>query len=354
MKRAKWFRKLTAGALAVCGLSLAGAGLLAGESAAGETPSNDDPLTVGYTVYAMSGWVSSGREGVDAVARDNNIDLRWASADNSVASQVAHMNQFIAQGVDAIVVDPVDSAALGPQIREARDRGIPVIATNVKVFDPGRQYLNAYVGPDDVGAGEAQTRALIEAIGGEGSVVILQGPLGQSGTIDRTEGIENVLAEYPDVNVLAMRPGDWKREEGYNIMASWLSRYGEQIDGVISENDDMAVGAIRAMRQRRINDIPIVGIDGIEAGLQNVAAGHQLMTTLQNAPLQLGMALQVAASVARGESMPEEIFIEMPVVTQDNAEQYYQQMYENRAQFIEELPALIRRNLASGDYGSQQ
>ncbi|RKR07695.1 monosaccharide ABC transporter substrate-binding protein (CUT2 family) [Kushneria sinocarnis] len=350
MRRAKWFRQLAVGAAAMCGLSLMGVA----QAQQSETQENKEPLTIGYTVYAMSGWVSSGREGVDAVARANNVDLRWASADNSVASQVAQMNQFIAQGVDAIVVDPVDSAALGPQIKKARERDIPVIGTNVKVFDPGKQYLNSYVGPDDIAAGENQTRALIRKIGGKGNVVILQGPLGQSGTIDRTKGIENVLAEHPEVKVLAKRPGDWKREEGYNIMASWLSRYGEDIDGVISENDDMAVGAIRAMRQRRINDIPIVGIDGIEAGLQNVAAGHQLMSNLQNAPLQLGMALQVAVNAARGQEVPKEIFIGMPIVTQENAEQYYRQMYKNREQFLDELPELIRRNLASGDYGNQQ
>ncbi|WP_457807932.1 substrate-binding domain-containing protein [Kushneria sp. EE4] len=350
MKKAKWFRQLAVGAAVMYGLSLIGMA----QAQESEAQGNNEPLTIGYTVYAMSGWVSSGREGVDEVARANNIDLRWASADNSVASQVAHMNQFIAQGMDAIVVDAVDSAALGPQIKAARDRGIPVIGTNVKIFEPGKQFLNAYVGPDDITAGENQTRALIEAIGGSGNVVILQGPLGQSGTIDRTTGIENVLAEHPDVNVLAMRPGDWKREEGYNIMASWLSRYGEEIDGVISENDDMAVGAIRAMRQRRVNDIPIVGIDGIEAGLQNVDAGRQLMTNLQNAPLQLGMALQVAANAARGQEVPKEIFIEMPIVNEENASQYYQQMYENRSQFLADLPELIRRNLASGDYGSQQ
>ena len=347
----QWIRHIAVGAIALCGLALAGAAL-AQNNAQGGAQKNK-PLTIGFTVYAMSGWVSSGKEGVDALAKANNVDLRWASADGSVADQVAQVKQFISQDMDAIVIDPVDSAALGPQIKEARDRGIPVIGTNVKIFNPGKQYLTSYVGPDDVQAGVNETQALVEAIGGKGNVVLLKGPLGQSATIDRTQGVQKVLKDNPDIKLLTARPGDWKREEGYNIMASWLSRYGTDINGVISENDDMAVGAIRAMRQRRITDVPVVGVDGIESGLKNVAAGRQLMTNLQNAPLQLGMALQVAVNAARGESVPKEIFITMPQVTEDNAEQYLKQMYEERDPFIKTLAQQVRSNLASGDYGKQ-
>ncbi len=325
---------------------------LAGPTLAAQD-NNSKPVTVGFTVYAMSGWVSSGKEGVDKVAKANNVDLRWASADGSVASQVAQVKQFISQHVDAIIIDPVDSSALGPQIKEAKSKGIKVIGTNVKIFPPGEQYLTSYVGPDDVLAGENETKALVQKLGGKGNVVILKGPLGQSATIDRTKGIENVLKQHPGIKVLAQRPGDWKREEGYNITASWLSRYGTKINGIISENDDMAVGAIRAMRQRRITDVPVVGVDGIEAGLKNVADGRQLVTNLQNAPLQLGMALQVAVNAVHGQSVPKKIMIHMPVVTHDNADKYMKQMYDNRQQFIDGLPDLIHKNLASGHYGQQ-
>lgn len=350
MKR-QWLKYATVGAIALCGLATAGTVLAQNDNQ--KSDQKNKPLTIGFTVYAMSGWVSSGKEGVDAVAKANNVDLRWASAGGSVADQVAQVKQFIAQGMDAIVIDPVDSAALGPQIKEARDRGIPVIGTNVKIFNPGKKHLTSYVGPDDVQAGMNETKALVEKLGGKGNVVLLKGPLGQSATIDRTEGVEKVLKDNPNIKVLAARPGNWKREEGYNIMASWLSRYGTDIDGVISENDDMAVGAIRAMRQRRITDLPVVGVDGIESGLKNVAAGRQLMTNLQNAPLQLGLALQVAVNAARGESVPKEIFITMPQVTKDNADKYMKQMYEERDQFIETLPEQVRSNLASGEYGKQ-
>ena len=101
----------------------------------------------------------------------------------------------------------------------------------------------------------------------KGAIVVLQGPLGQSGEIDRTKGIQNVLARNPDVKLLAMQPGDWARNKAYSIMQDWLSRYGNQITGVIGENDDMAIGAIQAMREKGLQGkIPITSIDGIKDG----------------------------------------------------------------------------------------
>lgn len=310
-------------------------------------------ISIGFTVYGMSGWVSSGYQGVKKVAKADNVDLHWASADFQVAKQAAQMRDFINQHVDAIVIDPVDSAALAPQIKKAEEAGIKVIGTNVKIFPPGNQYLTSYVGPDDVLAGRREAEALIKALNGHGNVVILEGPLGQSATIDRTKGNNEALKEASGIKVLARQPGEWSRTKAYHIMSSWLSKYGSKIDGVISQNDDMAEGAIRAMKQRGMNNIPIVGIDGIKAGLKNVKSGRQLMTNLQNAPLQLGEALQVAVDAVQGKSVPKTIFIHMPVVTKANAQHFLDQMYTNRKAFLANLPSLVKTNLANKTYGKQ-
>lgn len=308
--------------------------------------------SIGFTVYGMSGWVSSGYDGVKKVAAENNVDLHWASADNSVAKQVSQVRQFIAQHVDAIIIDPVDSSALGPEIKEATKQGIKVFGTNVKIFKPGANYLTSYIGPDDVLAGENETRAMVKALKGKGNVVVLEGPLGQSAEIDRSAGIANILKENPDIKVLAKQPGNWSRVKGYNITAAWLSNYGNKIDGIISQNDDMAVGAIRALKQRHMK-IPVVGIDGIKSGLLAVKAGEEEVTNLQNAPLQLGMALQVAVNALDGKAVPKNVSIHMPVVTKANVDHIWDQMYKNRDAFLAGLPALINKNLASGNYGNQ-
>ena len=310
-------------------------------------------ISIGFTVYGMSGWVSSGYQGVQKIAKADNVDLHWASADFQVAKQAAQMRDFINEHVDAIVIDPVDSAALAPQIKQAQEAGIKVIGTNVKIFPPGNQYLTSYVGPDDELAGQREANALIKDLNGHGNVVILEGPLGQSATIDRTAGNDEALKMAPGIKVLARQPGEWSRTQAYQIMSSWLSKYGSKIDGVISQNDDMAEGAIRAMQQRGMNNIPIVGIDGIQAGLMNVKSGRQLMTNLQDAPLQLGEALQVAVDAVEGKTVPKTIYIHMPVVTKANAQGFIDQMYTNRDAFLANLPTLVKTNLSNGTYGNQ-
>lgn len=309
--------------------------------------------TIGFTVYGMSGWVSSGYDGVKAVAKADNVDLRWASANYKVATQVAQFRQFISEGVDAIIIDPIDSSAMGPEIKQAVSRGIKVFATNVKIFKPGSNYLTSYIGPDDVLAGENETAALAKAIHGKGNVVVLDGPVGQSATIDRTEGIKKELAKYPNIKVLANQPANWSRVTSYKFMQSWISSFGNKIDGVIPQDDDMAIGALRALKERKMTNVPVVGIDGIKSGLLAVQDGTLLMTNLQDAPLQLGMALQVAVNSLSGKSVPKQIFIHMPIVTKANVQHYWNQMYKDRAAFIAGIPALINANLASGNYGHQ-
>jgi len=333
-------------------LAVAGTVSLGMLSFGGAAVAANGKYSIGFTVYGMSGWVSSGYDGVKKVAAENNVDLHWASADFSVAKQVSQVRQFIAQHVDAIIIDPVDSSALGPEIKEATKKGIKVFGTNVKIFKPGSEYLTSYIGPDDVLAGENETKAMVKKLNGHGNVVILEGPLGQSAQIDRTAGIQKVLKEHPGIKVLAKQPGKWSRVKGYNITAAWLSNYGNKINGIISQNDDMAVGAIRALKQRHMS-VPVVGIDGIKSGLLAVKSGEELVTNLQNAPLQLGMALQVAVNSLKGQDVPKHIFIHMPVVTKANVDHIWNQMYKDREQFLANLPKLINDNLASGNYGHQ-
>lgn len=342
--------KMRRGFLASVVTCAVGVGMLA---FSGGAAAANGKYSIGFTVYGMSGWVSSGYDGVKKVAAADNVDLHWASADFSVAKQVSQVRQFIAQHVDAIIIDPVDSSALGPQIKEATEKGIKVFGTNVKIFKPGSKYLTSYIGPNDVLAGENETKAMVKELKGRGNVVILQGPLGQSAEIDRSQGIDNVLKKNPGIKILAKQPGQWSRVKGYNITAAWLSTYGSKIDGIISQNDDMAVGAIRALKQRHVKHLPVVGIDGIKSGLLAVKSGEELMTNLQDAPLQLGMALQVAVNSLKGQDVPRHIYIHMPVVTQKNVDHYWNQMYKNRGQFLNHLPNLINANLKTGNYGHQ-
>jgi len=133
-------------------------------------------------------------------AKANNIDVLWNSANMDVGTQVSQIDEFISQKVDAIIVIPVQADSLGPQVKKANDAKIPIIDVNAAL---NSDQLSGSVQPDDVAAGAGEMEMMAKAMGGKGNIVLLQGPLGGSGEINRGKGITQVLAKYPNIKVLA-------------------------------------------------------------------------------------------------------------------------------------------------------
>ncbi|MBB2774006.1 UNVERIFIED_ORG: ribose transport system substrate-binding protein [Mycolicibacterium obuense] len=288
--------KLGTKTFAIASAAALGLGLTA--CGAGDTAANGDSTRIGVTVYDMSSFITAGKEGMEAYAKDNNIELVWNSANLDVSTQASQVDSMINQGVDAIIVVPVQADSLGPQVASAKAKGIPLVPVNAALNSPD---VAASVQPDDVAAGEQEMQMMADRLGGRGNIVILQGPLGQSGEIDRTKGINNVLSRYPDIKVLAIDTANWKRDEAVNKMKNWISGFGPQINGVVAENDDMGLGALQALKEAGRTDVPIVGIDGIEDGLNAVKSGEFIGTSLQNGTVELSAGLAVANKLAKGE-----------------------------------------------------
>lgn len=305
-----------------------------------------DSLRIGVTVYDMSSFITQGKQGMEAYAAARDIELQWNSAGGDVSAQASQVDQYVNAQLDAIIIVPVQADSLGPQVAAAKAAGIPVIAVNTALSGVE---VDASVQPDDVAAGEQEATQMVEALGGEGAVVILEGPLGSSPQIDRGQGIENVLAETPGITVLTQDTANWKRDEAVNKMKNWISAFGDQITGVISQNDDMALGAIQALRESGMDGIPVVGIDGIEDGLDAVKAGDMIGTSLQHGTVELAAGLAVAAGIVRGDEVPTEPVYLMPPVTPENVEAVMKNVVTERDAFLEGLADLIDENLAAGD-----
>ena len=326
----------SAGALAL-GLTACGAG---------DTEANSDTTRIGVSVYDMSSFITAGKEGMEAYAKDNNIELVWNSANLDVSTQASQVDSFINQGVDAIIVVPVQADSLGPQVASAKDKGIPLVPVNAALNSPD---VAGNVQPDDIKAGEQEMQMMADKLQGKGNIVVLQGPLGQSGEIDRTKGIQNVLAKYPDIKVLAMDTANWKRDEAVNKMKNWISGFGTQIDGVVAENDDMGLGALQALKEAGRTGVPIVGIDGIEDGLNAVKSGEFIGTSLQNGTVELSAGLAVANALAKGEEVNKEPVYIMPAITKDNVDVAIQHVVTERQKFLDGLSELTAQNLKTGD-----
>ncbi|CAN5141299.1 sugar ABC transporter xylitol/D-threitol-binding protein ThpA [soil metagenome] len=300
---------------------------------------------IGVSVYDMSSFITAGKEGMDQYAKDNNIELVWNSANLDVATQANQVDSFLNQGVDAIIVVPVQADSLAPQVAAAKEKGIPLVPVNAALDSTD---IAGNVQPDDVKAGEQQMQMMADELGGRGNIVILQGPLGQSGELQRTEGINNVLGKYPDIKVLAMDTANWKRDEAVNKMKNWISGFGDQINGVVAENDDMGLGALQALKESG-RTVPIVGIDGIEDGLNAVKSGEFIGTSLQNGTVELSAGLAVANALAKGEDVNTEPVYIMPAITQENVDVAIEHVVTKRADFLAGLSELTKKNLETGD-----
>ncbi|VEG51215.1 monosaccharide ABC transporter substrate-binding protein, CUT2 family [Mycolicibacterium aurum] len=336
--------RLTTRIAAIASVGALGLGLTA--CGAGDTTANSDTTRIGVSVYDMSSFITAGKEGMDAYAADNNIELVWNSANLDVSTQANQVDSMVNQGVDAIIVVPIQADSLGPQVATAKSKGIPLIAVNAALNNPD---VAGSVQPDDVAAGAQEMQMMADRLGGRGNIVILQGPLGQSGEIDRTKGIEQVLAKYPEIRVLAKDTANWKRDEAVNKMKNWISGFGNQIDAVVAENDDMGLGALQALKESGRSGVPIVGIDGIEDGLNAVKSGEFIGTSLQNGTVELSAGLAVANALAKGEEVNTKPVYVMPAITQDNVDVAIQHVVTERQQFLDGLSELTKKNLETGD-----
>jgi ribose transport system substrate-binding protein len=336
--------RITTKMIAIASAAALGFGLTA--CGAGDTGAKDNKTRIGVTVYDMSSFITAGKEGMDQYAKDNNIELVWNSANLDVSTQANQVDSLINQGVNAIIVVPVQADSLGPQVASAKAKGIPLVPVNAALDSKD---IAGNVQPDDVAAGAQEMQMMADRLGGKGNIVILQGPLGQSGELDRSKGIEQTLAKYPDIKVLAKDTANWKRDEAVNKMKNWISGFGPQVNGVVAQNDDMGLGALQALKESGRSDVPIVGIDGIEDGLNAVKSGEFIGTSLQNGTVELSAGLAVANALAKKEQVNTEPVYIMPAITKDNVDVAIEHVVTERQKFLAGLTELTNKNLKTGD-----
>ncbi|MDV7213094.1 sugar ABC transporter substrate-binding protein [Azotobacter beijerinckii] len=263
---------------------------------------------IAYLVRAMQERAKTVPEGATLQVEDSAGDL---------IRQLGHVENFIAQKVDVIVVNPADTAATDKITERATQAGIPLVYLNsrpeVKDFPEGV----AFVGTDESRIGQMQMEYLAEKMGGTGNLAILLGRLAHDDTRKRTDGVKAVLAKYPQIRVLEEQSGDWQREKGMDLTNNWLLS-GREIDAVVANNDEMGIGAAMALRQAGREDVLVGGIDGTPDGLAAIARG-QLAVTLLRDPVAMGeKAVDVAVRLAHREALHGDVWIPVQLVTPDN------------------------------------
>ncbi|MFJ2022495.1 substrate-binding domain-containing protein [Streptomyces sp. NPDC087897] len=254
------------------------------------------------------------KEGAQAEAEKAGIDLTVTDAQNDASQQANQLQNFTSSGVSSIIVNPVDSDAVGPGVRSANKADIPVIAADRGVNKADTATL---VASDNVAGGKLAAAALADQLGGKGSIVILQGTAGTSASRERGAGFAEGLKAYPDIRVVAKQPADFDRTKGLDVMTNLIQSH-PGVTGVFAENDEMALGAAKALGSKAGKSVSVVGFDGTPDGLKAVEAGT-LYASVAQQPAELGkIAVRNAVSAAKDEKVEDMVKVPVKVVTRKN------------------------------------
>lgn len=253
------------------------------------------------------------RDGAQEAADEAGVELVIVDAQDDPATQANQLADAISQGFDAVVLNATDSDAVVPAVEALNEADIPVIAVDRAV---NGAEVETYVASDNVQLGQLGGEALIEAIGGEGSVAVLRGISGLPSSNERFEGFNNAVDAAGGVEVVSAQVADYDRARGLDVMSNILQAEPD-IVGVFAENDEMALGAIQALGERAGTDVFVVGIDGTPDALTAIEDGSMFATVAQQAA-ELGKAgvNQALASLA-GDDLPETTVVDVQIVRAD-------------------------------------
>jgi inositol transport system substrate-binding protein len=282
-----------------------------------------DKITIGVTMKFDDLWLTTLRDAMsEYAATQPDVELVMVDSKEDVATQLAQVENFVTQKVDAIVVIAANTDAADPMTKAAQDAGIPLLYVNRLPSNLPEGI--SYVGSESIQAGIMQAEWIAEQLGGKGNVVIMNGDLAQEAAQKRTEGEKQVFAKFPDIKIIREDTGNWSRDQGLALMENWLAS-GDQIDAVASNNDEMAIGAIQAIEAAgKLGEIIVGGVDASPDALQEMDKKRLDVTVFQNAKGQGEGGIKVAIALAKGQSVEKYTWIPFELVTPDNYKTYMQ------------------------------
>ncbi|MDK1492685.1 sugar ABC transporter substrate-binding protein [Sinorhizobium sp. 7-81] len=267
------------------------------------------------------------RNGMSDYAKTlNGVELQIEDAQNDVAKQQSQIQNFIAAGVDAIIVNPVDTDATAAMSKIAADAGIPLVYVNREPVNvdslPDKQ---AFVASNELESGTLETQEICKMLGGKGKAVVMMGELSNQAARMRTKDVHDVLAteQCKGIEIVEEQTANWSRTQGADLVTNWLSA-GLEFDAVISNNDEMAIGAIQALKAagRSMDSVVIGGVDATQDALAAMAAGDLDVTVFQNAAGQGQGSVDAALKLAKGEPVEKKVYIPFELVTKENLDKY--------------------------------
>ena len=311
------------------GLMATGAIILAacGSSGATTAPASEAPASagaagakIGVAFPNSDTFLSRVQDGMKDKAAELGVEVTITDAKDDTQAQLSQVENFVSQGVDAIIVVPVDTSAAQPMADAAKKANIPLVFVNRNPSIAGVPY----VGSDSLYAGTVEMEELAKLAGGKGDVVILQGQVSNEAAVLRTQGCNDVVAKNPGMKVVATQSGEWDRAKGQAITENWIQS-GTLKEGMVvcANNDEMALGAINALKAAKLLDKVFVGgVDATSEALAAMQAGDLEVTVFQDAKGQGKGGVDAAVDLINGKTVPAFVDIPYVLVTPANIQDF--------------------------------
>ncbi|OWY39036.1 D-ribose ABC transporter substrate-binding protein RbsB [Xenophilus sp. AP218F] len=279
-----------------------------GSSGEASAPAADGKITVGLAVSTLNNpFFVALRDGAAAEAKKEGINLITVDAQDDPAKQQASVEDLIQKKVNVILINPTDSAAVANVVKEATDKGIKVVSLDRSVNGAA---VSAHIASDNIAGGMMAAEFLLQKLGGKGRVVELEGIPGSSAARERGEGFHQVVDKKAEVKLVAKQPADFDRAKGLSVMEN-IIQGNKDIQGVFAHNDEMALGALKAIQAAGLKNVVVVGFDATPDAVSSVKAGNMAATVQQQPELIGQYGVQTAKKLADGQKVDQ--FIPVPL-----------------------------------------
>lgn len=294
------------------------------KAAAGETTkaaAEDKKIVIGVSLLGLKNeFIMNIKNAMDAKAKELGVDLIVSDGQDSAEKQVSQVENFIAQKVDAIILNPISMDGCKPAVEAANAAGIPILTVNTLVANQDK--CATFVGSDAVESGRLEMEYAAKLMNGKGNIVIMYGQMGHDAQIGRKKGLDEILAKNPEIKIVADKTGNWSRAEGLALMENWLQS-GTEINAVLAQNDEMALGAMKALEDaKKLDKTLVFGIDAIPDALKAIQEGKMAGTVFQDAKGQGSGSVEAAVKIVKGEKVDSVINIPYVLVTKDDVSKY--------------------------------
>lgn len=288
---------------------------------AGRSPK---PLKAAFSNAGLQAtWCAQGKQAAEYWGKLFNVEVTWFDGQLDAVKQRAAVDNMASQQWDFVAIQAFGIGTLTAPVNKMISAGVPVIDMDTLIAPLDTIDVHTFLAPDNEFMGASVTQALVDAIGGEGKVIMTQGALGHTGAQGRARGFESVVKKFPKIEVLETQPADWDVTKAVRLWESYLTKY-PKIDAAFFHNDDMALAAYNVMKAKGRTEIKIGGVDAMPPAIAAVSDGR-MFATVRNPSCRIHGGAIVAGVNAvvngakTGKDIPKSIVTDGPVVTKANA-----------------------------------